>query len=196
LSEPYDAPFGLLAEWLAAATEAELRVPDAMQLATVGDDGRPQVRTVLLKGHGPRDGLVFYTNYGSRKASALGANQGGAICLHWKSLARQILVEGRIERADDATSDTYFATRERGSQIGAWASRQSEAIPSGDAFAERIRQIEDRFRDRPVERPEFWGGYRLIPDRFEFWLGQQDRLHDRDLYLRNGDGWSVTPLYP
>jgi pyridoxamine 5'-phosphate oxidase len=192
----FDAPFGLLIQWLKAAEQTEPRVPDAMQLATVGADGRPQVRTVLLKDSGPQQGLIFYTNYASRKAGALDATKTAAICLHWKDLARQVIVDGHIERTDDPTSDAYFATRSRGSQLAAWASRQSAPLVDLDEIAGRMKKYQERFADGPVPRPPFWGGYRLIPDRFEFWQSRADRLHHRSLYVRSGDGWATSTLYP
>ena len=192
---PYAQPFDLLEAWMAKAIETEPRVPDAMQLATVGADGRPQVRTVLLKDFGPEVGLVFYTNYGSRKAHALESSGSAAVCLHWKDIARQVIIEGDVKRTEPTVSDAYFASRDRGSQLGAWASRQSEVM-TPEAIAARFEKYQVTFADRPVIRPQFWGGYRLIPNRFEFWTDKPSRLHDRALYVRDGDGWQTSTLYP
>jgi pyridoxamine 5'-phosphate oxidase len=169
----------------------------AAALATVDASGRPSARMVLLKGIDAR-GFVFFTNHGSRKAHDLAAKPVAALCLHWPRAAEQVRVEGRVERVSDAESDAYFASRPRGSQIGAWASRQSATLPSRDALLERVREIEARFEGRDVPRPEFWGGYRVVPDRIEFWHGQESRLHDRVVYARDegGDGWRVERLYP
>ncbi|WP_437669642.1 pyridoxamine 5'-phosphate oxidase [Sorangium sp. So ce131] len=188
-------PFALARELLAQRRTTEPTDATAMTLATADASGRPSARVVLLKGIDER-GFVFFTNYGSRKAAELGANPFAALCIHWAKAAEQIRAEGRVERVSDAESDAYFASRPRGSQIGAWASRQSAPLPSREALLERVREIEARFEGRPVPRPAFWGGYRLVPDRVEFWWGQESRLHDRALYLRDGDGWRVERLYP
>jgi len=195
LTVPDSAPFKRLQSWLDEALQSESRVHDAMQLATADARGRPQVRTVLLREH-DSEGLYFYTNYESRKGDAIRANAYASVCLHWKSLKRQILAEGLIERASPERSDAYFAGRPRGSQIGAWASRQSAPMPGPNALQDAIHELEARFEGKPVPRPPFWGGYRLIPDRFEFWQDRADRLHDRDLYVRTPDGWTISTLYP
>lgn len=167
----------------------------AMALATVDASGRPSVRMVLLKGADAR-GFSFFTNRGSRKAEQLGARPFGALCFHWPAAVEQVRVEGRVELLPEAESDDYFASRPRGSQLGAWASRQSEALVSREALEERTRAVEARFAGAPVPRPPFWGGYLLVPDRVEFWYGQESRLHDRWVYLRSGDGWTTERLYP
>jgi pyridoxamine 5'-phosphate oxidase len=164
-------------------------------LATVGADGRPAARIVLLR-HADQRGFVFHTNYNSRKGHELAANPFAALCFHWPTLDEQIRVEGVVERLPSDESDAYFAGRPRGSQISAWASQQSAELPSRETLEERSREIERRFQGRDVERPPFWGGFRLNPSRVEFWNGRPDRLHDRVVYVRNGDGWRITRLYP
>ncbi|AUX24274.1 pyridoxamine 5'-phosphate oxidase [Sorangium cellulosum] len=188
-------PFALARALLEQRRTTEPTDATAMTLATVDASGRPSARLVLLKGIDER-GFLFFTNYASRKSAELAANPFAALCIHWAKAAEQIRVEGRVERLSDAESDAYFATRPRGSQIGAWASRQSEPLPSREVLLERVREIEARFEGRPVPRPPFWGGFRVVPDRIEFWRGQESRLHDREVYLRDGDGWRVERLYP
>jgi pyridoxamine 5'-phosphate oxidase len=150
---------------------------------------------VLLRG-ADEHGFVFHTNYASRKARDLAENPHAAICVHWHAIEEQIRIEGTVERLDDRASDEYFASRPRGSQIGAWASRQSDPLGSRETLEEDYRAAERRFHGGPVPRPPFWGGFRLIPERIEFWFGRADRLHDRLLYLREGDGWRIERLYP
>ncbi|WP_437573664.1 pyridoxamine 5'-phosphate oxidase [Sorangium sp. So ce887] len=193
-NEPTD-PFALARELLEQRQTTEPTDATAMTLATADASGRPSARMVLLKGIDER-GFVFFTNYESRKALEITANPFAALCIHWAKAAEQVRVEGRIERISDAESDAYFETRARGSQIGAWASRQSAPLPSREELIERVREIEARFEGRPVPRPAFWGGYRVVPERIELWRGQESRLHDRVLYLRDGDRWRVERLYP
>jgi pyridoxamine 5'-phosphate oxidase len=164
-------------------------------LATADAAGQPSVRMVLLRGVDER-GFVFHTNYNSRKARELVENPRAALCVHWHALEEQTRIEGRVERLSEPESDAYFASRPRGSQIGAWASDQSAVLPSRETLEERYREAERRFEGRPVPRPSFWGGFRLIPERIEFWFGRPDRLHDRLLYVRQGDGWTIERLYP
>lgn len=186
-----------ITEFLSAVERAANRQVDTAPaaLATADRSGRPSVRMVLLRGADER-GFVFHTNYESRKARELDENPRAAICVHWHALEEQIRIEGRVERLSDAESDAYFSSRPRGSQLGAWASKQSAPLPSRETLEEEYREIERRYEGRPVPRPPFWGGYRLAPDRIEFWFGRPDRLHDRLLYTRQGDGWTIERLYP
>ena len=183
-------------QWFDDAINAKLPLPEAMSLATVTSDGKPTSRMVLLKGV-DLNGFVFYTNYRSTKAKELDANPNAALVFFWPQLERQVRVEGPVTRTSAAESREYFATRPRGSQIGAWASPQSEVIATRTELEKRKAEFEERYRDREVEWPEHWGGYRLKPDRIEFWKGRPDRLHDRILYAREADGtWSIKRLAP
>jgi pyridoxamine 5'-phosphate oxidase len=164
-------------------------------LATADADGHPSVRIVLLRGADER-GFVFYTNYGSRKAQEMTANPRVSLCQHWPSLEEQIRIDGAAKLADPAESDRYFAGRPRDSQIGAWASEQSAVLPSRSVLEDRLEEFEARFAGQPVPRPSFWGGFRVVPDRIEFWYGRQGRLHDRLLYARTPSGWTTSWLYP
>jgi pyridoxamine 5'-phosphate oxidase len=186
-----------ITEFLSAVERAGARGVDTapVALATADASGRPSVRMVLLRG-ADEHGFVFHTNYTSRKARDLIENPHAAICVHWPAIEEQIRIEGTVEQLDDRASDDYFASRPRGSQIGAWASRQSETLDSRETLEEEYRAVEQRFHGGPVPRPPFWGGFRLIPERIEFWFGRGDRLHDRLLYLREGDQWRVERLYP
>jgi pyridoxamine 5'-phosphate oxidase len=187
-------PFALFDAWFA---EALARDPEAnaMTLATADAAGRPTARIVLLKGHGP-DGFVFYTNRTSRKAEALAANCHAALLFHWKPERRQVRIEGRIELASDAESDAYFATRPRDSQLGAWASLQSQPLDARASFEARFEAERARYEGRDVPRPPHWGGYRLTPERFEFWQDREFRLHERRLFVHSGSGWAESLLYP
>ena len=186
-----------ITEFLNAIERAAARQVDTapVALATADAEGRPSVRMVLLRGADER-GFVFHTNYNSRKAGELAANPHAALCFHWPTLEEQIRVEGRIERLPSSESDAYFVTRPRGSQLGAWASEQSMVLPSRETLEEQYRAIERRFEGSPVPRPPFWGGFRLVPERIEFWFGRPDRLHDRLSYTREADGWRIERLYP
>jgi pyridoxamine 5'-phosphate oxidase len=164
-------------------------------LATSDAAGRPSARLVLLRGVDAR-GFVFFTNYNSRKGRELAGNPHAALCFYWASLDEQIRIEGRVERVTAEESDAYFAGRPHGSQLGAWASDQSNVLPSRESLEEKYREIERRFEGRTVERPAFWGGFRLTPVRIEFWYGRPDRLHDRVVYVRDGSAWRIERLYP
>jgi len=188
-------PFTLFDEWFAEARAGEPNEPEAMALATAGADGQPSVRMVLLKAHGPA-GFTFYTHEQSAKGEDLAENPRAALLFHWKSLCRQVRIEGRIERASDAEADAYFATRERDSQLGAWASDQSRPLESRATFERRFDEVKQRFAGQDVPRPATWGGYRVVPDRIEFWTAREHRLHERRLFARSGDGWSEGLLYP
>lgn len=181
--------------WLNEAFAAKLPLPEAMTLATTTPDCRPSARMVLLK-QVDHEGFVFFTNYNSAKAEQLDANPFAALVFYWSQLDRQVRVEGSISKTSVEESREYFATRPRESQIGAWASPQSEAIESRAMLEARAAELEEKYRDREVECPEYWGGYRLKPERIEFWKSRTGRLHDRILYQREGDGWSISRLAP
>ena len=185
----------LFDEWLAEARLSEPNDPEAMALATADADGRPSVRMVLLKGHDPR-GFVFYTNSRSRKGAELAANGQAALLFHWKSLRRQVRIEGSVEPVADAEADAYFASRSRPSQLGAWASDQSQPLESRALFESRYAELLDLHREGVVPRPPHWWGYRLVPQRIEFWSDRAHRLHERRLFVRESGGWSEGLLYP
>jgi pyridoxamine 5'-phosphate oxidase len=188
-------PFQLFDKWFADARESEPNEPEAMALATSGEDRRPSVRMVLLKAHGP-EGFTFYTHEQSAKGEDLAENPQAALLFHWKSLCRQIRIEGSVERVSAAEADAYFASRARDSQLGAWASDQSRPLDSRETFELRFEEAKRRFEGQEVPRPASWGGYRLVPDRIEFWTAREHRLHERRLFSRDGDGWREGLLYP
>ncbi len=188
-------PYHLFATWMAEAEGHEPNDPNAMALATADAQGRPSVRMVLLKGWDTL-GFVFYTNLDSRKGQDLAANPYAALCLHWKSLKRQIRAEGAIEAVTAAEADAYFASRARTSQIGAWASQQSRPLTGRFELEKRVGEFATRFGLGAVPRPPFWSGFRLRPDRIEFWHDRAFRLHDRFAYHKDGEDWRIEHLYP
>jgi pyridoxamine 5'-phosphate oxidase len=188
----------LFEEWLRAAGSVGLPEPSAAALATCGADGRPSVRMVLVRG-ADRDGFVFYTNLESRKGRELSGARPvpASLCFYWPPLARQVRIEGMASPVTDAEADTYWTTRARASQIAAWASPQSRPLPEGRAELDRrFAEMERRFEGSPVPRPSFWSGFRLAPDRIEFWEGRENRLHDRLLYRRQAGAWTIETLAP
>ena len=188
-------PFALFDAWFAEARASEPNDPEAMALATATADARPSVRMVLLKGHGP-DGFRFYTNYESRKGEEIAANSSVALLFHWKSLRRQVRVEGAATACETAEADAYFASRSRESQLGAWASDQSRPLADRAAFEARYKELESKFEGQAVPRPPHWSGYVVRPELIEFWSDREHRLHERRLFRRDGDGWSEGLLYP
>ena len=190
-----DDPISLFDAWFAEAKASEPNDPEAMALATVDPAGRPSVRMVLLKGHDAA-GFIFYTNLDSRKGDELAANPNAALLFHWKSLRRQVRIEGPVEAVSEAEADIYFASRGRDSRLGAWASDQSRPLPDRETFAARFAQMEARFEGAEVPRPPRWSGFRLVPTRIELWCDRAHRLHERRLFVRTGEGWSEGMLYP
>lgn len=192
---PMGDPFALFTQWFADAREAEPNDSNAVALATATPEGAPSVRMVLLKGHGP-DGFIFYTNVQSRKGDEITANPQAAMLFHWKSLRRQVRIEGVLAPVDDATADAYFASRHRDSQLGAVASDQSRVLDSRTTFVERYDAAALRFEGRDVERPKHWTGFRLTPHAMEFWIDRANRLHERRRFVRDGSGWTSSLLFP
>lgn len=188
-------PFALFDEWFAEARAAEPNDPEAMALATSTKNGRPSVRIVLLKGHGA-DGFVFYTNQRSRKGEELAENAQAALLFHWKSLRRQVRIEGPVTIVSSEQADAYFASRSRDSQLGAWASNQSWTLPDRAEFEAKYEAMRVKFEGMDVPRPPHWGGYRVAPETIEFWTDRPHRLHERRLFKRGPDGWAESLLYP
>ena len=189
-------PFALFDHWYAEARASEPNDSNAMALATVDPQGRPSMRMVLLKGHGP-EGFIFYTNFESRKAADILANPHVALLFHWKTLRRQIRIEGPVVRVDDAAADAYFASRSRDSQLGAWASDQSRPLADRQIFLDRFEAVRLRFEGGEVPRPAHWSGFRVIPEHIEFWQDREHRLHERTLFTSDGShGWHCGLLYP
>lgn len=181
--------------WLEDALAAEPSNHNAMALATVSTDGRPSTRMVLLKDHDDR-GFVFYTNFNSQKGRELKDNPHASLCFHWKSLGRQVRIDGQAEPVPDAEADAYYASRPRGSRIGAWASEQSQPVESRDVLEARFAEIATKYAGKDIPRPPHWSGFRVVPDRIEFWTDRPDRLHDREVFVRSADGWAVQRLQP
>jgi pyridoxamine 5'-phosphate oxidase len=190
-------PFSLFDRWFRQAAAAGIYLHESMTLATATPDGAPSAREVLLKGYGP-DGFVFYTSYMSRKAAELELNPRAALLLHWATLHRQIRIEGPVTRTTQAESDAYHRSRPRGSRVAAWASEQSAEIESRDVLERRFAEHDARFPGQDVPLPPFWGGYRVVPERIEFWQGRANRMHDRVLFRRpgGGDAWEIVRLSP
>jgi pyridoxamine 5'-phosphate oxidase len=188
-------PIARFEAWMAEAAASEPNDANAVCLATCTPDGRPSARMVLLKGVDAR-GFVFYTNLESRKGEELAANPQAALCFHWKSLGRSVRVEGPVEPVSDAEADAYYATRARGSRIGAWASRQSRPLEGRFALERAVAETTMRFGIGEIPRPPFWSGFRLLPRRIEFWRDMPFRLHDRQVFHREGEGWRIEALYP
>lgn len=197
--EPFDDPFKWFQAWFSRAKQAEIDVPNAMTLATVSPAGQPRARTILLK-EWDASGFVFYSNYRSTKGEDLGSNPAASLQAYWRPIDRQFRLEGPVERLEPADSDEYFATRSRESQLGAWASAQSEPLESREALLERYRDYEEKFEGREVPRPNHWGGYRVIPERLVFWRAGAHRLHDRWAFVEAGEGvdddWRRTRMNP
>lgn len=195
----FGEPFRRFGELLERArNDGGIPEPTAMALATAGADGRPSVRMVLLKGYDER-GFVFYTNLESRKAQQLAENAHAALCFHWQPLEVQVRIEGAVQPVGADEADAYYASRARGSRIGAWASRQSAQLDTYDTLVERVREFEEKFGEGDIPRPPFWSGYRVVPDRIELWFGRPSRLHERELYVRaEGEPprWTRELLYP
>ena len=188
-------PHSLFESWLAEARESEPNDPNAMALATADGAGRPSVRMVLLKGHDAR-GFAFYTNLDSRKGGEIADNPNAALLFHWKTLRRQVRIEGAVEEVGEAEADAYFATRSRDSRLGAWASDQSRPLDRRETFEARYVEMRQRFDGGEVPRPPRWSGFRVVPRQIEFWTDRLHRLHERRLFQRTGDGWTEGLLYP
>jgi pyridoxamine 5'-phosphate oxidase len=188
-------PIARFSEWLTDAEASEPNDPNAVALATVNAAGQPAVRMVLLKGLSDA-GFVFYTNQQSRKADDLAANARAGLLFHWKTLRRQVRVEGTVSVVNDAEADAYFATRGRVSRLGAWASDQSRTLPDRATLEAKLAEVTARFEGDDVPRPPHWSGYRVAPERIEFWSDGAHRLHNRELFVRDGEGWTTSLLYP
>lgn len=193
--EVHPDPVEQFGAWFEDARAADLPEPNAMTLATATPDGKPSARVVLLKGFDDR-GFVFYTNREGRKARELKSNPRCALVFYWGGLERQVRIEGRATRVPDEESDAYYASRPRGSRLGAWVSEQSRPVEGREELEERLRRLEGEYEGREIPRPPFWGGYRVEPESVEFWQGRENRLHDRLLYRLTGEGWRIERLQP
>ena len=195
MTEDMRDPVSLFHDWFEKAKGIEVSLPEAMSVASVATDGRPSTRMVLLK-HADEHGFVFYTNLTSRKGVEITANSYVALLFHWKSLKQQIRIEGISEPVTDEEADDYFASRDRGAQIGAWASDQSSPMESRFDLEKRVAQFTAKFGISKVDRPPFWSGFRVIPERYEFWSEGQFRLHERLVYQKEGKNWRTERLFP
>ena len=182
-------------QWFAAALAAGVHEPNAMHLATINPEGRPEGRIVLVKGVDAA-GFSFYTNYNSQKGTSLGANPMASLTFFWPELERQVRIEGWVEKVSETESDTYFNSRPRGSQLGAWVSQQSQVIAGRDVLTSQQEELENRFNGQPIPRPPHWGGFRVIPDKIEFWQGRPSRLHDRIRYRLEAGTWVIERVSP
>jgi pyridoxamine 5'-phosphate oxidase len=189
------SPLAIFQNWYAEANQQEINDPEAMQVATIDSDGKPSVRTVLLKEFSD-PGFVFFTNYQSRKGRGLETHPYAELHFYWKSLAKQVRIAGPVEKTDTAASDAYFATRPRESQIGAWASSQTQMLDDFDEFRKKFESTEKKFEGKPVPRPPHWGGFRVKPERMEFWIAQPHRLHKRFVFEKKENIWNAFWLFP
>ncbi len=189
-------PYAQFEQWFADARASEPDVPEAMAVATAGVDGAPNVRMVLMKARGPGEGFVFYTNTESAKGTELTANPRAALLFHWKSLGRQVRIRGPVSQVSEAQADAYYDSRDRGSRIGAWASKQSRPLESRFALEKAVAAYAARYAVGRVPRPPYWTGFRVMPEAIEFWQHRDHRLHERRLFTRDGDGWTLELLYP
>jgi len=190
-----DDPIQFFNHWLTEAENTGVVLPESMSVSSCTAEGRPSSRMVLLK-EVDQQGFVFFTNYGSRKASELEANPFAALLFHWNILQRQVRIEGKIERISHSESEAYFHSRGRGSQIGAWASKQSQVLDERQTLVDSVKYYEEKFAGQTIPLPDFWGGYRVIPEKIEFWQGKADRLHDRFTYTKSGKEWKIDRLNP
>ncbi|WP_371377631.1 pyridoxamine 5'-phosphate oxidase [Thalassotalea aquiviva] len=193
--KPTDSPFGLFQTWFSEAEKSGVLLPEAMSVSTCNEQGQPSSRMVLLKSF-DQNGFVFYTNYNSRKSHEIKENQHVALLFHWGVLQRQVRIEGRVEKVSSQESEQYFHSRDRGSQIGAWASKQSQKLSHPDELKQRVTRFTEQFKGQQVPLPEFWGGYRVVPHYIEFWQGRASRLHDRVCFEKQGDNWNIFHLNP